>query len=85
MTRDEVLALLRRVLASEFELEPEAIVPEARLREDLDLDSVDGVALAARLESETGHALKEERLRRLRSVDDVVTLVHGLLAGAARV
>lgn len=80
MTPDSVLASLREILCEEFELAPEAIVPEARLKEDLDLDSIDAVALAARLERETGLLLKEERLRGLRTVQDVVGVVRELLA-----
>jgi acyl carrier protein len=80
VTHAEVLARLRAILPKEFDLAPEAIVPEARLREDLDLDSIDAVALAARLEQETGLFLKEERLKRLRTVQDVVDVVHDLAA-----
>jgi acyl carrier protein len=84
MTRDEVLARLREILPKEFELAPEAIVPEARLKDDLDLDSIDAVALAARLEQETGLFLKEERLKRLRTVQDVVEVVLELARQQAR-
>ena len=76
MTETEVLALLRDVFLSEFEIEPGAVGPGARLREDLDLDSIDAVALAARLESEVGALLKEEKLRSIRTVEDVITLVR---------
>ena len=79
MTQTEALALLREVFQTEFEIEAEAVVPTARLREDLDLDSIDAVALAARLETETGAVLKEDKLREIRTVEDVVALVRGLL------
>jgi len=80
MSEGEVLALLRQVFASEFEIEPDAVTPSARLGDDLDLDSIDAVALAARLERETGAVLKEDRLREIRTVQDVIVLVRGLLA-----
>jgi acyl carrier protein len=84
MTETEVLALLKEVFHAEFEIAPDAVVPAARLREDLDLDSIDAVALAARLESETGAVLKEEKLREIRTVQDVIALVRGLLASTQR-
>jgi acyl carrier protein len=84
MNDGEALALLRRVLESEFEIEPDAVTPEARLGDDLDLDSIDAVALAARLERETGAVLKEDRLREVRTVRDVIALVRGLLAPIGR-
>jgi acyl carrier protein len=78
MTEARLLSLLREIFESEFEIEGDAVVPEARLREDLDLDSIDAVSLAARLENETGAVLKEEKLRSLRTVGDVVALLQGL-------
>ena len=78
MTREEILACVLDVLRSDFEVAAEAAVPTARLREDLDLDSIDAVALAARLEEETGLLLKEERLKRLLTVQDIVDVVFEL-------
>jgi acyl carrier protein len=78
MTREEILACVLDVLHSDFDLAAEATVPTARLAEDLDLDSIDAVALAARLEQETGLLLKEERLKRMRTVQDVADLVFEL-------
>jgi acyl carrier protein len=79
VTRAEVLELVRRVLAAEFELDPAAIDETTHLVDDLDLDSVDAVALAVRLEEETDLALEEEALKALRTVGDVVGAVHGRL------
>ena len=78
MTDPEVLVLLREVFQSEFEIEPAAVRPEARLPEDLDLDSIDAGSVAARLEYGAGAVLKEERLKSLRTVSDVVALLRGL-------
>jgi len=75
MTRDEILACVRDVLRKEFDLSVDATVPSARLQEDLDLDSLDAVALAVQLEEETGVLLEQERLERLRTVQDVVDFV----------
>ena len=79
MTRAEVLELVRRVLAAEFELDAAAIGEATHLVDDLDLDSVDAVALAVRLEEETDLALEEEALKAMRTVGDVVGVVHGRL------
>lgn len=79
MTRAEVLELVRRVLAAEFELDAASIDEATLLVDDLDLDSVDAVALAVRLEEETDLALEEEALKALRTVGDVVGAVHGRL------
>jgi acyl carrier protein len=79
-SRGEVLERLRAILIDSFELEAERITPAARLRDDLDLDSIDAIDLAVRLEEETGLKLADEELKGLRQVDDVVALVHGKLS-----
>lgn len=78
MTEPEALLLLRAVFASEFEIEPDEVLPRARLREDFELDSIDAVLLAARLESETGVLLKDEKLKSLRTVRDVISVLQGI-------
>ena len=60
--------MVRRVLRTEFELEADAIGEATHLVDDLDLDSVDAVALAVRLEEETDLALEEEALKAMRTV-----------------
>jgi acyl carrier protein len=76
VTTEEALDLVRRVLSAEFEFAPEEITARAHLVDDLDLDSVDAVALAVRLEEEADVELTEDELRALRTVGDVVGLVQ---------
>lgn len=78
MTREEILTRVRELLHKEFDLHPADALPSARLQDDLDLDSIDLVALATRLEQETGFLLKEDRLRSLSTVDDVAGFVYEL-------
>ena len=82
-TREELLGLLRRVFGEEFEIDPDQIVPDAHLATDLDLDSVDAVTLAARLEEETRVSLSEDELKSLDTVASVLALVERRLRGAA--
>ena len=76
MTGEEALVLVRRVLCAEFEFEADEITERTHLVDDLDLDSVDAVALAIRLEEESDLALSEEELRELRTVADLADLVR---------
>ena len=78
ITKDEIVARISRVLIDSFDLAPEQLRPDAHLIDDLDLDSIDAVSLAARLESEIGVVLKDESLRELRTVADVMELVERL-------
>ena len=72
--------MVRRVLRTEFELDDAELAESAHLVDDLDLDSVDAVALAVRLEEETGLALEEEELKGMRTLADVVGVLHERLA-----
>jgi acyl carrier protein len=76
VTREEIFERVRGTMQELFEVAPEAIKPETKLIEDLELDSIDAIDLAARVEEITRSRLPEESLRSLRTVDDVVTLVH---------
>jgi len=80
-TPEELLGVVRRVFGQEFEIPADEVTPEARLIEDLDLDSVDAVTLALRLEEETGLGLSEAELKSLDTVASLVTLVRRRLQG----
>ncbi|HDR2159775.1 TPA: acyl carrier protein [Enterobacter cancerogenus] len=71
----EVAALL----SSLFELDPEDITPEARLYEDLELDSIDAVDMVVHLQKKTGKKITPETFKSVRTVQDVVDAVEQLL------
>ncbi|MFH2344156.1 acyl carrier protein [Enterobacter cloacae] len=70
----EVSALLIKL----FELDPELITPQARLYEDLDLDSIDAVDMVVNLQKKTGHKNKPETFKAVRTVQDIVEVVEQL-------
>lgn len=74
-TRDEILARMTDTLVEMFELDRAAVVPEARLVEDLDLDSIDAIDMAVRMQEMTGQRVPEEALREVHTVGDVVELL----------
>ena len=82
LSREEVFDRVRSTMQELFEVEADAIKPETKLIEDLQLDSIDAIDLAARLEEITRHRLGEEELRTLRTVDDVVNLIHKAMSTA---
>ena len=71
----EVAALL----SSLFELDPEDITPEARLYEDLELDSIDAVDMVVHLQKKTGKKITPETFKSVRTVQDMVDAVEQLL------
>ena len=80
MTDEEVLAKLRQILHEGFEIEPQRVMPSAHLFTDLDLDSIDAVDLAIKLQELTGKRIKPEEFKSVRTVGDVVNAVHSLIA-----
>ena len=79
MNRAEILDEISRTLVEMFELDPNIVTPEARLVEDLDLDSIDAVDMAAKLQELTGKRLAEEDLRGMRTLEDVVDIAERML------
>ncbi|MDW2743919.1 acyl carrier protein [Atlantibacter subterraneus] len=74
----EVSALLTQL----FEIPAEDISPEARLYEDLELDSIDAVDMVVHLQKKTGKKIKPETFKSVRTVQDVVDAVERLLNDA---
>jgi acyl carrier protein len=67
---------LREIMSARLGLPPEQLVPEARLVEDLGLDSLDAVELAISVERKFDIEVPEEELTKLKTVADMVTLVE---------
>ena len=80
MTETEILDHLRRILEETFEIDPARIQLETNLFTDLDLDSIDAVDLAIKLQELTGKRIKPEEFKTVRSVADVVRAVQNLMA-----
>lgn len=80
MTDKQILDRLRAVLTDTFEIEPAKITREADLFRDLDLDSIDAVDLAVKLQEMTGKRIRPEEFKTVRTVGDVVAAVDRLLA-----
>ena len=81
MDRDAILAKVREILAKQFEIPPEKVVPEAQLYTDFGLDSIDAVDLVVTLQDMAGRKVDADRFRTIRSVDQLVDAIHDLLNG----
>ncbi|WP_321884014.1 acyl carrier protein [Burkholderia cepacia] len=82
MTDAEILERIRAIFHENFAIEPERVTPDTHLFEELDLDSIDAVDLAIKLQEMTGKRIKPEEFKSVRTVGDVVAAVHTLLARA---
>ncbi len=77
-TREEILKAITDVLAGEFECDPAKLVPEARLYEDLNLDSIDAVDLVVRLQQQSGLKVTADDFKAIRTLGDVVDVIARL-------
>jgi acyl carrier protein len=80
MTRDEILSRVRDLLHKNFEIDPARVTPEAKLFQDLELDSIDAIDMVVQLEELTGRRVPEEALRGIGTVNDVVSMVEAHLS-----
>jgi len=79
MTKVDILARIAEILEQTFDIDPARIRPEARLGEDLDIDSIDAVDLIVQLKPLVGRRLQPEAFKTVRTVQDVVDALHGLV------
>ena len=70
VSSEETFETTKKILMAEFGIEEPSIVRTALMADDLDLDSIDAIDLAIRLEDETGLQLAEEDLKSVRTLDD---------------
>ncbi len=72
---EQAIKIVNDTLVSEFELEPAKLTPEARMREDLGLDSLDAVDLIVALEKALNVQIPEDVARQMRTISDI----HGYI------
>lgn len=78
-TKEEIYPWVVNILHEMFELDRTKITLQANLYTDLDIDSIDAVDLAVKFKELTGKRLQPEVFKSVRTVQDVVTALGGLL------
>lgn len=78
-TKEEIFAEVKNILIEELEVPENAINLDANLFEDLDLDSIDAVDIAVRMQKFTSKKLSPEEFKKIRTINDIVEAVYALL------
>lgn len=78
-TAEEIIATVDRILVDQFELGADQVVPNARLREDLDLDSLDAADMMIAIEKRFGVRLDDNVARSFTTVEDIHSYVRKLV------
>ncbi|MDR1044424.1 MAG: phosphopantetheine-binding protein [Candidatus Adiutrix sp.] len=76
MMDERIWGTVTRALAEEFELKPEQMVPEARIKEDLGLDSLDMVDMVIVLETAFDFKIQDKAaLKEIQTLADVMEFI----------
>ena len=78
-SKEDILIKLCEILKEEFEIEEALLTKDANLFTDLDMDSIDAVDLAVRLQQFTDKRISPEEFKQIRTINDVVDAVYNLL------
>ena len=75
-SKEEIFNKLCEILEEEFEVDKSLLVPEANLFTDLELDSIDAVDLAVRLQQFTEKRISPEEFKKIRTLNDIVETIY---------
>jgi acyl carrier protein len=79
MDQKEIYETLKAYLQITFEVPEENVSPDARLLEDLDLDSIDAVDLMVKLEKISGRKIQPSEFKEIKTLNDIVEKVFKIL------
>ena len=68
MTRTEIEEKVKAFLIDDLEIEEENIFPEAKLKEDMGIDSLDYVDIVVIVEKNFGFKIKPEEMTKVRTL-----------------
>jgi len=81
LDKNNVFALLKKIMIEQFELAPESISLETKLDDDLDLDSLDMVDLILTLNNQmNGNKIEPTLFKDACTVQDLVNKVYSFLS-----
>lgn len=70
MTKDVIIEKVNHLLTEEFEIEPELLTPEASLKQDLEIDSLDFVDIVVLIDREFGFKPTAEELKKVKTLNE---------------
>lgn len=83
MNRNELISKVNEALSSEFEIEISTIVPEANIKETLDLDSLGLVDMVALIEGLFGIKIKAQEVNTITTFANMYDFLYSRLTDRA--
>jgi acyl carrier protein len=82
MTKDDIFQQIKEILSTEFEINPSLIKPDAKLYEELDMDSIDAVDMVVKMKERIPGRIDPALFKNARTVQDIVELLYPLVQQA---
>ena len=79
MQKDEIIKIINAFLVEEFEIDEAKLKPEALLKEDLGLESLDFVDIAVVVEKEFGFKVKGEEMINVKNLNDLYEYIFNYI------
>jgi acyl carrier protein len=79
MTREIIVKTIDNLLIEEFEIEENRISPNAHLKDDLGLESLDFVDIAVIVQKEFGLTLKGEEMTSIRTLQNLYDYIFACI------
>ena len=79
MTKEEIFQKIKEILTAEFKIDESTITPDARLYQDLELDSIDAVDLLVQMKKYVRENIVPEQFKKAVTVQDVVDILYPLV------
>ena len=76
MTKEEIFNKLKGILSTEFEVEESKITSEAKLADDLDLDSIDSIDLIVKMKDFIPGKVDPAIFKTVKTMQDVVDALY---------
>lgn len=76
MQKEEIIQKVNEFLIDEFELEDHQVKPDALLKEDLEIESLDFVDIAVAIEKGFGFKVVGEEMANVRTLDNLYDYIH---------
>lgn len=76
MSREEIIRIINNLLIEEFEISESRLSPEAHLKNDLGLESLDFVDIAVIVQKEFKLVLKGEEMTTIKTLNDLYEHIY---------
>jgi acyl carrier protein len=76
VSKSDIAVVLSKYLQDLFDLPTEKLSLNARLSDDLDMDSIDAIDLVVKLQEYTGRKISPSEFKSVRTIGDVVDKIY---------